>query len=103
MEGPVDSAEMERLKKLVEQYVRQKLPEKTSYETIEWEKMPDLTPVSGSSSVRCKHFLTHGKDTTIMNQVFTFDAGGKFVSVKNISGFPQNWLPDMGPKPARLR
>jgi beta-lactamase regulating signal transducer with metallopeptidase domain len=103
MEGFANATEMERLKKLVEQYVRQKLPEKTSYETIEWEQVPNLAPPSGSSSVRYKYFLTHGKDTTIMNQIFTFDAQGKFVSAQNVNGFPLNWLPDMGPKPTRLR
>jgi hypothetical protein len=103
MEGFANATEMERLKKLVEQYVRQKRPEKTSYETIEWEKVPNLAPPSGASSVRCKYFLCHGKDTTIMNQVFTFDAQGKFVSAQNVNGFPLNWLPDMGPKPVGPR
>jgi hypothetical protein len=26
-----------------------------------------------------------------MNQIFTFDANGKFVTVKDVEGFPEDW------------
>ncbi len=31
------------------------------------------------------------KSTKIMNQIFTFDAKGELVSVKDVDGFPQDW------------
>ena len=45
----------------------------------------------GNASIRCKYRAKfRGNETKIMNQVFSFDPKGKFVSVKDVEGFPQN-------------
>ena len=65
---------------------------------VEWG--PVEKTANGDSSIRYKYFAKFpGKEgygsprteTKIMNQVFTFDAEGKFVSVKDVEGFPRDW------------
>jgi hypothetical protein len=78
------------LKKLVDDSVRKKFPEITSRETIDWGEV--VKAANGNSSIRYKYLAKiHGKDTKIMNQIFTFDANGQFVSAKDLDGFPRNW------------
>ena len=60
----------------------------TSRKTIEWGEVTKAK--DGNSSIRYKYRAKiWDKDTVIMNQVFTFDSKGKYVSVKNMEGFPQ--------------
>ncbi len=56
--------------------------------TIEWSDVGK--DADGNRTIRYKYYATiWDKDVKIMNQVFTFDAKGNFVSVKNIEGFPK--------------
>jgi hypothetical protein len=78
------------MKKLVDDSVRKRFPDITSRETIDWGEVVKVA--NGNSSIRYKYLAkVHGQDTKIMNQVFTFDANGQFVSVKDLDGFPRNW------------
>jgi beta-lactamase regulating signal transducer with metallopeptidase domain len=77
------------LRDRVERVFEHNFRDVTSRETIEWgsvEKARD-----GGSSIRYKYVAKiGGSDVKIMNQVFTFDAKGKFVSVKDVGGFPKD-------------
>ena len=90
MQEPGGIGDMGQMKKLVDDYIRHNLPEITSRETIEWGDIAKAE--NGNASIRYKYFAKfENKDTKIMNQIFTFDANGKFVSVKNVDGFPRDW------------
>jgi len=83
-------------KGLVEDFFRHNYRDVTSRETIEWGDFANHE--DGSSSIRYKCRATiWGKDVKILNQVFTFDAKGKFVSVKDAENDTTG-----GPEKARL-
>jgi beta-lactamase regulating signal transducer with metallopeptidase domain len=83
---PVDS---ERMKQLVEDYLRTKCPEITARETLDWV---EVTMADGGARICYKYLAKiEGNKTKIMSQIFTFDANGKIVSVEDEKGFPKNW------------
>jgi beta-lactamase regulating signal transducer with metallopeptidase domain len=89
VETPVNVNTQEGMRELVEDFFSKNFRDITSRETIEWG---DVTKSkSGNSSIRYKYRAKiWDKDTRIMNQTFTFDPQGKFVSVEDVNGFPQN-------------
>ena len=77
------------MKELVEDFFSKNFLDITSRETIEWGEV--VKDENGNSSIRYKYRAKiWDKETKIMNQVFTFDPKGKFVSVKNVEGYPMN-------------
>ncbi len=84
---PVDVNTQAGMKDLVEDFFSKNFRDVTSRETIEWGEV--TKGENGNSSIRYKYRARiWDKDTKIMNQVFTFDPKGNFVSVKNVEGFP---------------
>ncbi len=85
---PADVNTQAGMKELVETFFQQNFHDITSRQTIEWGKV-EKAP-NGNSSIRYKYRATiWDKDVLIMNQVFTFDPKGEFVSYKNVEGFPK--------------
>ena len=82
-EKPADTSTKQGMIELVEDFFRNNFRDITSRETIDWS---DVTKAeNGNSSIRYKFRATiWNKDTKTMNKVFTFDAKGKFVSVKDV-------------------
>jgi beta-lactamase regulating signal transducer with metallopeptidase domain len=73
----------------VEDFFKHNFRDIASRETIEWGDVAKAE--NGNSSIRCKYRATfRNNETKIMNQIFTFDPKGDFVSVKDVEGFPQN-------------
>lgn len=86
---PIDASTEKGLKDLVEDFFTKNFRDITARETIEWGDFTKLD--DGNASIRYKYRATiWDKDVKIMNQVFTFDPKGTFVSVKDVEGFPQN-------------
>lgn len=84
---PADVSSQAGMKDLVEEFFSKNFRDITSRETIEWGEVTKAE--NGNSSIRYKYRARiWDKDTKIMNQVFTFDPKGNFVSVKNVEGFP---------------
>jgi beta-lactamase regulating signal transducer with metallopeptidase domain len=85
---PADVTTQAGMKRLVEDFFTKNFRDVTARETIEWgdvAKSPD-----GNSSIRYKYRARiWDRETMIMNQVFTFNPKGEFVSVKNLDGFPK--------------
>jgi hypothetical protein len=89
VEKPVYAGTKERMKELVEDFFGKNYRDITSRETVEWGEF--VKADNGNSSIRYKYRARiWDKDVKIMNQVFTFDSKGKFVSAKDVEGFPQN-------------
>ncbi len=89
VEKPVNAGTQEGMKELVEKFFGENYRDITSRETIEWGNLAKAN--NGNSSIRYRYRARiWDKDVKIMNQVFTFDPKGKFVSVKDVEGFPQN-------------
>jgi beta-lactamase regulating signal transducer with metallopeptidase domain len=88
VEKPKDVNTQKGMKDLVEDFFSKNFRDVTSRRTLEWgevEKTKD-----GNSSIRHKYRARIWyKETKIMNQVFTFNPKGEFVSVKDVEGFPQ--------------
>jgi len=88
VEKPADVTTQAGMKELVEDFFSKNFVDVTSRKTIEWGEVTKAK--DGNSSIRYKYRARiWDKDTVIMNQVFTFDSKGKYVSVKNMEGFPQ--------------
>ena len=89
IEQPVNTSTQEGLQELVEDFLCKNFRDVTSRDVIDWG---DVTKEdNGNVSIRHKYRARiWDKETKIMNQVFTFDPKGKFVSVKHVDGFPQN-------------
>ena len=86
---PVDVGTQDGMKELVENFFRENFHDITSRESIEWGEVTKTE--NGNYSIRYKYRAKiWDKDTKIMHQAFTFDANGKFVSVKDVDGFPQS-------------
>jgi beta-lactamase regulating signal transducer with metallopeptidase domain len=65
----------------------------TARKTLEWGDV--TTDEKGNRSIRYKYLATiWDKEKMIDNDVFTFDAQGKFVGVKRVAGFPQKYAPE---------
>ena len=69
---------------LVEDFFRHNFRDVTSRKTLEWgdiEKHPN-----GNRSIRYKYLATfhQNPEKVVVNQIFTFDADGKFVDYKNV-------------------
>jgi len=72
----------------VEEFLMHNFRDVTARKTIEWGE--PVTNDDGTRSIRYRYLATiWGKDQMTMNQVFTFASDGKFVSVKNVDGFPK--------------
>jgi hypothetical protein len=85
---PVDTSTQAGLIKLVEKFFSQNFVDITSRETLEWGSREVLP--NGNLSIRYKYNATiRNKDHLVMNQVFTFDPKGEYVSYKNVEGFPK--------------
>lgn len=77
------------MKELVEDFFSKNFRDVTSRETLEWGEV--VKAENGNCSIRYKYRAKiWDKDTKIMNQVFTFDPKGEFVSVENVEGFPRS-------------
>jgi hypothetical protein len=85
----VDVSTQEGIKKLVEDFFSNNFRDVTSRKPIEWS---DVTKTkNGNYTIRYRYRAKiWDKDTKIMNQTFTFDPNGKFVSVTDVNGFPQD-------------
>ena len=69
----------------VEDFFKHNFRDVTSRETIEWGEVAKMT--EGNFSIRYKYRARiWDKETKIINQVFTFDPKGDFVSVKDCAG-----------------
>ncbi|NQT11337.1 MAG: M56 family metallopeptidase, partial [Planctomycetes bacterium] len=89
MEKPVDLSTQEGMKELVEDFFSKNFRDVTWRESIQWGKVAKAE--DGNASIRYKYRAKiWDKDSKIMNQTFTFDPKGKFVSVKDVDGFPRN-------------
>jgi beta-lactamase regulating signal transducer with metallopeptidase domain/protein involved in polysaccharide export with SLBB domain len=89
IEKPIDVNTQEGMKERVEDFFSKNFRDVTSRETIEWGDVVK-TP-EGNSSIRYKYRAKiWDKETKIMNQVFTFNPKGEYVSVKSVDGFPQD-------------
>jgi len=88
VEKPVDVTTQAGMKELVEDFFSKNFVDVASRESIDWGQVTKAE--NGNSSIRYKYRAKiWDKDTMMMNQVFTFDPKGKFVSFKNVEGFPQ--------------
>jgi bla regulator protein blaR1 len=59
----------------------------TARKSLEWG---EVEPTGANRSIRYMYEARiWDRDTKIMNQVFTFDADGKFVEYKNVEGYPK--------------
>jgi hypothetical protein len=86
---PVNVSTQEGMKELVEDFFKSNFRDITSRESIEWGKVTKTE--DGHSSIRYQYRAKiWDKDTKIMNQVFTFDSKGTFVSVKDVDGSPKH-------------
>ncbi len=77
------------MKELVEDFFMKNVHDITARESLEWGEV--VKAENGNASIRYKYRAKiWEKDSKIMNQIFTFDRQGKFVSVKDADGIPQN-------------
>jgi hypothetical protein len=77
------STPKERMMALVEGFFRNNFRDITARQTIEWGEV--TTAGSGNSSIRYKYEAKIWNRTSVTNdQVFTFDARDKFVSVNDV-------------------
>ena len=85
----VDVGTQTGMKELVERFFTENFHDITSRESIEWG---DVTKnENGNYSIRYKYCAKiWDRDTKIIQQTFTFDPNGKFVSVADVDGRPQN-------------
>jgi hypothetical protein len=68
---------------LVEDFFSKNFRDITNRDTIEWDQV--IKDEKGNSSIRYKYHATiRDKEKKVMNQVFTFDPSGEFVSVKDV-------------------
>ena len=89
VEKSVNISTQERMKELVGDFFSKNFRDVTSRESIEWGEVTKTE--DGNSSIRYQYRAKiWDNDTMIMNQTFTFDPKGKFVSVKDVDGFPQD-------------
>jgi hypothetical protein len=69
---------------LVEEFFSQNFRDITARKTIEWGRV--AKDEKGNSTIRYKYEATiWNKDKKVIDQIFTFDPKGEFVSVKSAS------------------
>ena len=86
---PINVNTQKGMKELVEDFFRKNFHDITSRESLEWGEV--VKSKNGSASIRYKYRATIlGKETRIFNRIFTFNREGKFVSIKDADGIPQN-------------
>lgn len=84
----IDTSTKQGMIELVEDFFTKNFRDVTSRKTIEWGEPEKLE--NGKASIRYKYEATiWNKDVKIMNQVFTFNADGDFVSVTDADGPPR--------------
>ena len=84
---PADVSTQEGMKALVEDFFSKNFRDVTSRKTIEWGE--PTKEANGNTSIRYKYTATFWyTETKTMNQVFTFDSRGEYVSVKDVEGYP---------------
>jgi RNA polymerase sigma factor (sigma-70 family) len=89
VEKPVDVSTQEGMKELVEDFFSKNYRDITSRESLEWGEV--LKATNGNYSIHFKYRARiWDKKIKMMNQIFTFDPKGKFVSVSDVAGFPRN-------------
>jgi beta-lactamase regulating signal transducer with metallopeptidase domain len=87
VEKPVNVGNQEGMKELVEDFFSKNFHDITSRESMEWGEITKAA--GGNLSIRYKYRAKiWDKDTKIINQVFTFDPKGRFVSVRDADGLP---------------
>ena len=85
LEKPVNVNSQAGLQELVEDFFRSNFHDVTSRETMEWGEFTKAE--NGNRSIRYKYLAKiWDKETKMMDQVFTFDPKGKFVSVRDADG-----------------
>lgn len=85
---PVDTTTQKGLISLVEAFFGNNFRDITTRKTVEWG--PVESTANGHCSIRYKYEAKiWDKDSKLMNQIFTFDAQGHFISVKDVEGFPK--------------
>ena len=92
--GPtaVDATKAELMGR-VEDFFAHNYRDITARKTIEWGDV--TTDDKGNRSIRYKYLATiWDKEKIISNEIYTFDAQGKFVSVKKVEGFPRKYSPE---------
>ena len=92
---PIRDVSAEELIKLVEDFFRDSR-DVTARETLEWGSIRICS--NGNRSIRYMYLATISGKKQLMNQVFTFDANGKYVKHENVQGFPKNVANDDGPE-----
>lgn len=86
---PADTSTKEGMIELVEDFFKKNFVDITSRKTLEWGE--PTKDAKGNTSIRYKYAAQiWDKELKVMNQVFTFDSKGEFVSVKDVEGFPKN-------------
>jgi hypothetical protein len=84
----VDVSTQKGMKELVEDFFSKNFRDITARETVEWGDVGKDD--KGNSTIRYKYNATiWGKDKKVLDQVFTFDPKGEFVSVKTASETPK--------------
>jgi hypothetical protein len=89
IDKPVNVSTQGGMKELVEDFFSKNFRDITSREPIDWGEVTKTD--NGNFSIRHKYRARiWDKETKLMNQIFTFDPQGKFVSVKDENESPQN-------------
>jgi hypothetical protein len=79
----IDTTTQQGMIELVEKFFSRNFRDITSRKTIEWG--PLAKDENGNPSIRYKYEATiWDKETKVMNQLFTFDPSGKFVSFADV-------------------
>ena len=92
---PIRDVSAEELIKLVEDFFGDSR-NVTARETLEWGSIRIYS--NGNRSIRYMYLATISGKRQLMNQVFTFDADGKYVKHENVKGFPKDVTNDDGPE-----
>ena len=86
---PIDVNTQKGMKERVEDFFSKNFRDITSRKTIEWGEVAKTA--EGNSSIRYKYRARiWDKENKIMNQVFTFNPKGEYVSWNNVEGFPKD-------------
>ncbi len=89
MEKPVNIGTQKGMKQLVNDFFSKNFHDVTLRESLGWGKV--VKTENGNASIHYQYRAKiWDKETKIMNQTFTFDPKGKFVSVEDVEGFPQD-------------
>jgi len=85
----VDTSTQEGLVELVERFFTRNFRDIVSREAVEWGHRE--VKENGNVAIRYMYRATfRGQNKSLMNQVFTFNGKGEFVSVENVNGYPKD-------------